>query len=73
MQGLAYLGDKVSVPIFTQGLWNDNKDIRQGAARDWRAPPIPRSLAELQKAQLCGKRRRPQTGRRIRPGGSGQG
>ena len=55
MQGLAYLGDKVSVPIFTQALWNDNKDIRQGAAEGLARAADPQSLSELQKAQLAEK------------------
>jgi HEAT repeat protein len=55
MQGLAYLGDKVSVPLFTQALWNDNKDIRQGAAEGLARAADPQSLSELQKAQLAEK------------------
>ena len=55
MQGLAYLGDKVSVPIFTQGLWNPNKDIRQGAAEGLARAADPSSLNELQKAVMAEK------------------
>jgi HEAT repeat protein len=50
MQGLAYLGDKVSVPIFTKALWNDNKDVRQGAGEGLARAADPSSLGELQKA-----------------------
>lgn len=55
MQGLAYLGDKVSVPLFTQALWNENKDIRQGAAEGLARAADPQSLSELQKAELAEK------------------
>ncbi len=50
MQGLAYLGDKVSVPIFIKGLWSDDKVIRQGAAEGLARAADPQSLTELQKA-----------------------
>ncbi len=55
MQGLAYLGDKVSVPLFTPALWNDNKDIRQGAAEGLARAADPQSTSELQKAVLVEK------------------
>jgi len=55
MQGLAYLGDKVSVPLFTPALWNDNKDIRQGAAEGLARAADPQCLSELQKAVLVEK------------------
>jgi HEAT repeat protein len=55
MQGLAYLGDKVSVPVFTQALWNDNKDIRQGAAEGLARAADPQALGELQKADMAEK------------------
>ena len=55
MQGLAFLGDKVSVPVFTQALWNDNKDIRQGAAEGLARAADPQCLSELQKALLAEK------------------
>ena len=72
MQGLAYLGDKMSVPLFTQALWNDNKDIRQGAAEGLARAADPQSLGELQKAFAGGKGRRAQTGHGIRPRRPGQ-
>jgi HEAT repeat protein len=53
MQGLAYLGDKISVPVFTPALWNENKDIRQGAAEGLARAADPQSLSELQKAVLA--------------------
>ena len=55
IQGLAYLGEKVTVPIFTQALWNDNKDIRQGAAEGLARAADPQSLSELEKAALAEK------------------
>ncbi len=55
MQGLAYLGDKVSVPIFTKALWDDNKDIRQGAAEGLARAADPQSLSELEKAYAAEK------------------
>ena len=55
LQGLAYLGDKVSVQIFTQALWNEDKDIRQAAAEGLAHAANPQSLSELQKAQLAEK------------------
>ena len=73
MQGLAYLGDKVSVPLFTKALWNDNKDIRQGAAEGLARAADPQSLSELEKAVTRGKRRQRQTGHGIRPRRFGQG
>jgi HEAT repeat protein len=53
MQGLAYLGDKVSVPLFIPALWNDNKEIRQGAAEGLARAADPQCLTELQKAVLA--------------------
>jgi HEAT repeat protein len=50
MQGLAYLGDKVSVPLFTKALWSDNKDIRQGAGEGLARAADPQSRSELEKA-----------------------
>jgi len=50
MQGLAFLGDKVSVPLFIKALWNDDKNIRQGAAEGLARAADPQSRAELEKA-----------------------
>jgi HEAT repeat protein len=55
MQGLAYLGDKVSVPLFIKALWSDNKDIRQGAGEGLARAADPQSLGELQKALTAEK------------------
>jgi HEAT repeat protein len=50
MQGLAYLGDKGSVPLFTSALASDDKGIRQGAAEGLARAADPQSLDALQKA-----------------------
>ncbi len=50
IQGLAYLGDKQSVPVFTKALWSDSKDIRQAAGEGLARAADPQSLSELQKA-----------------------
>ena len=50
MQGLAFLGDKVSVPVFTKALWNDDKSIRQGGGEGLARAADPQSLSELEKA-----------------------
>jgi len=50
MQGLAYLGDKISVPLFIKGLWNDDKSIRQGAGEGLARAADPQSRGELEKA-----------------------
>jgi HEAT repeat protein len=50
IQGLAYLGQKVSVPLFTKALWNETKEIRQAAAEGLARAADPQSQAELEKA-----------------------
>jgi len=50
VQGLAYLGEKVSVPLFTKALWNENKEIRQAAAEGLARAADPQSQGELEKA-----------------------
>ena len=50
MQGLAFLGDKVSVPLFIKALWSDDKGIRQGAGEGLARAADPQSRAELEKA-----------------------
>jgi len=49
-QGLGYLGQKVSVPLFTKALWSDDKDTRQAAAEGLARAGDPQSLSELEKA-----------------------
>ena len=55
IQGLAFLGDKVTVPLFTQALWNENKDIRTAAGEGLARAADPQSLTELQKAATVEK------------------
>jgi HEAT repeat protein len=50
MQGLAFLGDKISVPLFIKALWSDDKSIRQGAGEGLARAADPQSRAELEKA-----------------------
>ena len=45
MQGLAYLGDKVSVPVFTAALVEQIRTFVRRRRRDWRAPRIPKVWA----------------------------
>jgi HEAT repeat protein len=55
IQGLAYIGGKASVPIFTQALWDSNKDIRQAAAEGLARAADPQSLSDLEKADMAEK------------------
>jgi HEAT repeat protein len=50
IQGLAYLGDKASVPLFIKALSSDDKSFRQGAGEGLARAADPQSLSELQKA-----------------------
>jgi HEAT repeat protein len=50
IQGLAYLGEKVSVPLFTKALWSEDKNLRQAAAEGMARAADPQSLGELEKA-----------------------
>src|ERR1019366_391804 len=55
MQGLAYLGDKVSVLVFTAALEDTNKDIRTAAAEGLARAADPQSLGALEKALMAEK------------------
>ena len=55
IQGLAYIGGKASVPMFTQALWDSNKDIRQAAAEGLARAADPQSLSDLEKADMAEK------------------
>jgi HEAT repeat protein len=50
IQGLAYLGEKVSVPLFIKALWSQDKTVRQAAAEELARAADPQSLGELEKA-----------------------
>jgi HEAT repeat protein len=53
MEGLAYLGAPVSVPLFTKGLWSDEKVIRTSAAEGLARAGDPKVLPELGKAVMA--------------------
>ena len=50
LAGLAYLGDKSSVPIFTQALGDLHKEVREAAAEGLARAADPQSEGELEKA-----------------------
>jgi hypothetical protein len=50
MEGLAYLGDPVSIPLFTQALGSDDKVIRASAAEGLARAADPKVLPELERA-----------------------
>lgn len=50
LEGLAYLGDSVSVPLFIQALWSEDKSTRTSAAEGLARAADPKTLAELEKA-----------------------
>jgi len=50
MEGLAYLGDKASVPVFTKALGSIDKEIRTSAAEGLARARDPKTLADLEKA-----------------------
>lgn len=50
LEGLAYLGDRVSLPLFTRALWNDDKEFRTLAAEGLARAADAKALAELEKA-----------------------
>jgi HEAT repeat protein len=55
MQGLAYLGEKVSVPLFTKALWSNDKALRTSAAEGLARVADPATLPELEKAVFAEK------------------
>jgi len=50
MEGLAYLGDKSSIPVFTKALSSADKDIRISAAEGLGRAGDPKVLPDLEKA-----------------------
>jgi HEAT repeat protein len=50
LQGLAYIGSPVSVPIFTKALWSNDKTIRALAAEGLGRAGDAKAMEELQKA-----------------------
>ena len=55
MEGLAYLGDKASVPVFTKALGSINKEIRTSAAEGLARARDPNALPDLEKAYAIAK------------------
>jgi HEAT repeat protein len=55
IEGLAYLGEAVSVPLFTKALWSENKTIRTSAAEGLARAADPVCLPELEKAVAAEK------------------
>jgi HEAT repeat protein len=53
IQGLGYLGDKVSTPVFLKALWDQDKSVRQAAAEGLARTADPQSLGELEKAVIA--------------------
>jgi HEAT repeat protein len=50
MEGLAYLGAPVSIPLFTRALESDDRVIRTSAAEGLARTADPKTLSELEKA-----------------------
>jgi HEAT repeat protein len=50
MEGLAYVGDPVSVPFFTRALWNQDDEIRASAAEGMARAGDKKALEELERA-----------------------
>jgi HEAT repeat protein len=55
LEGLAYLGQQVSVPLFTKALWNADKNIRVSAGEGLARAADPKTLLELEKAVAAEK------------------
>ena len=55
MEGLAYLGDKASVPVFTKALGSINKEIRTSAAEGLARARDPNALPDMEKAYAIAK------------------
>jgi len=50
IEGLAYLGQSVSVPLFTKALWSNDKPIRASAAEGLARVADPTTLPEVERA-----------------------
>jgi HEAT repeat protein len=55
MEGLAYLGDKASVPVFTKALGSIDKETRTSAAEGLARARDPKVLPDLEKAYAVEK------------------
>jgi HEAT repeat protein len=59
LEGLAYLGNQVSVPVFIKALWSNNDRLRTSAAEGLARAADPKTLSELQKAISVEKKAEP--------------
>jgi len=50
LEGLAYLGSRVSVPVFVKALWSVDDSLRTAAAEGLARAADPKTLPEIQKA-----------------------
>ena len=50
MEGLAYLGQQVSVPLFIKALWSEDKNLRTSGAEGLARAADPKTMPELEKA-----------------------
>lgn len=50
LEGLAYLGEPVSVPLFTQAIWREDKALRASAAEGLARAGDASAVSELEKA-----------------------
>lgn len=55
LEGLAYLGNPISVPLFNKELWSPNKAFRVSAAEGLGRAGDPQNIPELQKAAIAEK------------------
>jgi HEAT repeat protein len=55
LEGLAYLGNPISIPIFTKALWSNDKTTRALGAEGLGRAGDPKSRVELQKAESVEK------------------
>jgi HEAT repeat protein len=55
MEGLAYLGDKASIPVFTKALGSIDKGVRTSAAEGLARARDPKVLPDLEKAYAVEK------------------
>jgi len=55
MEGLAYLGDAASIPVYTKALGSADKDIRTSAAEGLARARDPKVLPDLEKAYAVEK------------------
>jgi HEAT repeat protein len=56
LTGLAYIGSKVSVPLFSKALWSNDRNFRIAAAEGLARARDPQTLSELQKAVMAEKK-----------------